>query len=182
MKDFEEIYLHLKDEEWPFEYVDHDRDVVRAIVFDDLDNLYFVRAVRDDDFGQATLIETSGGGVEKGEDFHAAIARELKEELGAEVEVICKIGVVSDYYNLIHRHNLNNYYLCRAISFGESNLTEYEINMFHISPLCLTYEEAVKEYEKCSDSRLGRLIANRELPIVKRAKEIMDNFKATDNK
>lgn len=180
MKDFEEIYLHLEDKEWPFEYVDHDRDVVRAIVFDDSDNLYFVRAVRDDDFGKATLIETSGGGVEKGEDFHAAIVRELKEELGAEVEVICKIGVVSDYYNLIHRHNLNNYYLCRAISFGENNLTDDEINMFHISPLRVTYEEAVKEYEKCSDSRLGRLIANRELPILKHAKVIMDKIEATN--
>ena len=40
--------------------------------------------------------------------------RELKEELGADVEVVCKIGVVSDYYNLIHRHNINNYFLCRV--------------------------------------------------------------------
>ena len=179
MKDFEEIYLHLKDEEWPFEYVDHDRDVVRAIVFDDSDNLYFVRAVRDDDFGKATLIETSGGGVEEGEDHHTAILRELKEELGAEAEVICKLGVVSDYYNLIHRHNLNNYYLCRLLSLGESNLTEDEINVFHISPLRLRYEEAIREYEKCSDSRLGRLIANRELPILKHAKIAMDRYKET---
>ena len=26
-----ELYLELKDEEWPFEYTDHDRQVVRAI-------------------------------------------------------------------------------------------------------------------------------------------------------
>ena len=62
--------------------------------------------------GKVTLIETSGGGVEKGEDLLVAIERELKEELGAKVEILCKIGVVSDYYNLIHRHNINNYYLC----------------------------------------------------------------------
>ena len=35
-------------------------------------------------------------------------------------------------------------------------------------------EDAVKEYEKCSDTKLGRLIANRELPILKRAKELME--------
>ena len=174
MKDFEEIYLHLEDKEWPFEYVDHDRDVVRAIVFDDSDNLYFVRAVRDDDFGKATLIETSGGGVEKGEDFHAAIVRELKEELGAEVEVICKIGVVSDYYNLIHRHNINHYFLCKLISLGENDMTEDEKTIFHLEPLTIPYEDAVKEYERCTETRLGRLLYAREMPILKRAKEMID--------
>lgn len=47
---------------------------------------------RDDSFGKATLIESFGGGVEKGKNLEMAIKRELKEELGAEVE----IGIVSD--------------------------------------------------------------------------------------
>ena len=61
-----EIYIKLKDEEWDFEYTDHDRQIVRAIVFDDSGNFYFVRVDRDDDFGRAVLIETAGGGVENG--------------------------------------------------------------------------------------------------------------------
>ena len=109
-----ELRLNLNDNEWPLTSIDHDRLIARAIVIDDEQNFYFVRAVRDDDFGKATLIETSGGGVENGEDLNIAIRRELKEELGAEVEVLCKIGEVSDFYNLIHRHNLNNYFLCRV--------------------------------------------------------------------
>lgn len=172
----EEINLHLRDEEWPFEYTDHDREIARAIVFDDNGCFYFVRAVRNDDFGSATLIETSGGGVEKGEDLHTAIQRELREELGAEVEVLCKIGVVEDYYNLIHRHNINNYFLCKVRSFGKKHLTEDEIQSFHLSTLKLTYEQAVSEYEICSSTKVGRLIANRELPVLKRAKEIMDSL------
>ena len=91
-----ELNLQLKDTEWPLEYIDHDRKIVRAIVFDDQENYYFVRAKRDDDFGKATLIETSGGGVEAGEDLETALKRELKEELGAEVEIMHKIGIVSD--------------------------------------------------------------------------------------
>lgn len=170
---FNEIHISLQDGEWPFQFTDHDRTVARAIVYDDDGFLYFMRAERDDDFGRCTIIETSGGGVEMGEELTIAIKRELREELGAEVEVVGKIGVVEDYYNLIHRHNINNYFLCKVISFGEKNMTDEEINEWHLSTLKLTYDEAIAEYEKCKDSRLGRLIANRELPIIKRAKEIM---------
>ncbi|MBO7196394.1 MAG: NUDIX hydrolase [Clostridia bacterium] len=177
MNHFEEIKLELLDNEWPYEYTDHDRNIVRAIVYDDEGYFYFVRADRDDDFGRAVVIETSGGGVEGGENLEKAIARELKEELGAEVEVICKIGVVGDYYNLIHRHNVNNYFLCRAISFGNTSLTEDEANKFHLSTLRMSYDEAVEEYEKNLQSMLGRLIANREMPILLRAKEIIDSIK-----
>ena len=174
-----ELYLELRDEEWPFDYTDHDRNIVRAIVYDDEGYFYFVRADRDDIFAKAVVIETSGGGVEGDEDLDKDIKRELSEELGAEVEVITKIGVVSDYYNLIHRHNVNNYFLCRVVSFGERHLTDDEINKYHLSTLRLTYDEAVAEYERCKNSKLGRLIGQRELPILKMAKEIIDEMSKT---
>ncbi|MCI7212263.1 MAG: NUDIX hydrolase [Ruminococcus bromii] len=169
-----EIKIDLQDTQWQFDYIDHDRNIARAIVYDEIGQFYFVSAERDDDFGKATLIETAGGGVEEGEDLLDAVRRELKEELGAKVEVICKIGVVSDYYNLIHRHNINNYFLCRVESFGDKKLTQDERNNFHLSTLKLSYEEAVKEYEYRANTRLGKLVANRELPILHRAKEIID--------
>ena len=172
MSMMEELYLELEDRQWPFQYVSHDRQIARAIVFDD-EGFYFVRVERDDDFGQAAYIETAGGGVEPGEELAEAIKRELLEELGAEVEVVCKIGVVEDYYNLIHRHNVNNYFLCRAKAFGDKHLTEDEAKRWKLSTLRLTYNEAVKEYESNLDYRLGRLISNRELPILKKAKEIL---------
>lgn len=177
MKKFDEIYLELNDNEWQFEYTDHDRLVVRGIVVDDEGYFYFVRADRDDDFGRAVVIETAGGGVEKGENLEEAIRRELMEELGAEVEIIEKVGVVSDYYNLIHRHNINNYYLCRVLSLGEKRLTQDEINYFHLSTLRLSYTEALSEYRKNANSKLGRIIKNREEPILLRAKEILDSIK-----
>ena len=171
-----ELFINLQDDQWEFDYIDHDRTVVRAIVFDEEDKFYFVRAVRDDDFGKATLIETSGGGVEENEELLDAIKRELKEELGVEVDVVCKIGVVSDYYNLIHRHNINNYFLCKVKSFGDKNLTKEEMDDFHLSTLRLSYEEACKEYEYRANTKLGKLISNRELPILHRAKEILDKM------
>ncbi|MDE6841927.1 MAG: NUDIX hydrolase, partial [Muribaculaceae bacterium] len=141
------LNLELEDREWELNYIDHDREIVRAIVVDNAGYFYFVRATRDDDFGNITIIETSGGGVEPNENLEQAIKRELKEELGAEVEILCKIGVVSDYYNLIHRHNINNYFLCKAISFGERHLMEDEQNEFHLTTLRLTPQEALDEYK-----------------------------------
>lgn len=172
-----EIKIELQDTQWKKEYIDHDRNIVRAIVYDENRMFYFVRAVRDDEFGKATLIETSGGGVENGEDLITAVKRELKEELGVSVDVVCKIGIVSDYYNLIHRHNINNYFLCKIKSFGQKNLTQDEIEKFHLSTLKMSYEEAVIEYENRKNSKLGTLIANRELPVLHRAKEIIDKLK-----
>ena len=171
-----ELFIELQDTEWPYEYTDHDRRIARAVVFDDEGYFYFVRADRDDDFGRAVLIETSGGGAEDGEDLVSAIRRELKEELGVTVDVVRKIGVVSDYYNLIHRHNLNNYFLCKVKSFGEKDLTQDEIEEFHLSTLKLTYEEAAAEYERRRETRLGRLVANRELPILRKAREMIDSM------
>ena len=164
----DEVQISLQDTEWPFSYTDHDRMIVRAIVVDEKGYYYFVRAERDDDFGKATLIETAGGGVEQGEELCTALRRELKEELGVDVEILCKIGVVSDFYNLIHRHNINNYYLFKVKALGERNLTQDEIERFHLSTLRLSYDEAVREYEKCACTKLGRLIANRELPVLQR--------------
>lgn len=175
MNHWPEISIELQDTEWPLTYTDHDREIARAIVVDDAGNYYFVRAERDDEFGAATLIETSGGGVEPGEDLGEAIRRELWEELGAKVEIIAKIGVVSDYYNLIHRHNINHYFLCRVQAFGHRHLTEDEMDKYHLSTLKLGYDAAVAEYERRARTPLGRLIANRELPILKRAKALMDD-------
>ena len=172
----EELFIELTDEEWALDFIDHDRRIARAIVFDGQKNLYFVRVERDEDFGRATLIETAGGGVEAGEEPDTAILRELSEELGAEVETVAKIGVVSDYYNLIHRHNINHYYLCRILSFGEKHLTEDEAAQFHLSTLRLSYREALEEYQRCACTPLGRLIANRELPILKHAQRIMEGI------
>lgn len=167
------LYIKLRDEEWAYEYTDHTRDIVRAVVVDSDGFLHFVRAERDDIFGKAVTVETAGGGVEAGEGHEEAIRRELREELGTEVEIIGKIGVVEDYYNLIHRHNVNNYFFCRALSFGATSPTEDEIHCFHISPIRLSFEEAVAEYEKRAVTSLGRLLKNREMPILLEAKRML---------
>ena len=168
------LHLELQDDQWPLRYTDHDRQIVRAMVVDGEGFYYFVRVERDDEFGRATLIESSGGGVEPGEAPEAALRRELREELGAEVEILCELGTVSDYYNLIHRHNLNRYYLCRVLGFGQKHLTRDERESFHLSTLKLRYEEALAEYARRACTPLGRLLAARELPVLRRARALLE--------
>lgn len=170
----EPLCMELQDTQWPFTYTDHHRTVVRAVVVDAAGTFYFNRLEREDIFCHGRVIETAGGGVEEGETLTAALERELQEELGARVEILSPIGTVSDYYNLIHRHNINHYYLCRVVAFGEPHRTDAEENTFHLSTLRMTYEQAVAEYERCAATKLGRLLAARELPILRRAKQLLE--------
>ena len=41
-----EVSINLQDTQWQFEYVDHDRNIARAIVYDESGQFYFVRAER----------------------------------------------------------------------------------------------------------------------------------------
>ena len=174
MLQIKELNLCLKDTSYKYTKITHDREIVRAIVIDSSNNFYFVNPKRDDDFGKLDFIETSGGGVENSEDFESALMRELKEELGFEVEIICSLGIVSDYYNLICRHNINHYYLCRITKKVDKHLTYDEINSFHLKTHICTYEDALAFYEKNKDTKLGRLIYNREVPILKYAKKVIE--------
>lgn len=167
------LELYLEDSEWPLTYIDHDRVIVRAIVYDDEGYFYFNQMDREDEFGKAVYIETAGGGVEFGEDLETAIHRELKEELGADVDIVCTLGVVQDAYHLIHRRNINHYFLCKVSAFGETQRTQDEIERYHMSALKLTYEDAIWQYENSKRTKIGRLVAQRELPVLYHAKKWM---------
>lgn len=173
-QDQPEIHLHLQDTEWPFEGITHTRHVVRGIVVDEAQYFYFLRVDRADEFGAGTFIETAGGGVEPGEDLSAALLRELREELGATVEILGEIGVVEDDYHLLRRHNITQYFLCKVTNFGEKNLTNEEKHRFRLSTQKLTYEQAVSVYEAAAELPLGRLLAARELPMLRQAKAMLE--------
>ena len=61
--------------------------------------------------------------IEKKEEFLEG------RKIGYIAEIISPIGIVDDYYNLIHRHNKNFYFLCKTSLFVGKKLDEYEKNM-----------------------------------------------------
>lgn len=173
LKNFKKLNLRLIDDSWPNLGTNNTRNIVRAIIIDKDKNFYFVNPTRDDEFGKLNFIETSGGGVEKGETLHEALKREIKEELGFDIEIITFLGEVIDYYNLIKRKNLNHYFLVEVTSVGKTHLTKDEENYFHLQPLKISYSDALAFYAKNKDTKLGKLIYNREVPVLELANTII---------
>ena len=125
-----------------------------------------------DIFGDRNYYETPGGGVHKNETTKKALFREVKEETGYQCEVICPIGIVDDYYNLIHRHNRNFYYLCKTTIFVGKKLDEYEKSMLE-EVIWMDIDTAIEAFKNMTDSPIARLVKNRELPILMKVKELL---------
>lgn len=167
--------LSLKDDQYPFQGVDHIREVIRAILLDKDNNVCLEYLKDDDGFGPRDYYETPGGGAKPNETHEETLFRELKEEVGYESEVISFLGEVDDYYNLIKRKNHNFYYLVRRTKKVEQHLEEDEqirINKIIWVPI----DEAIRLYEGMQNVLVGRLVKQRELPILKLAKSALQKL------
>lgn len=167
--------LSLKDDQYPFQGVDHTREVIRAILLDKDNNVCLEYLKDDDGFGPRDYYETPGGGAKPNETHEETLFRELKEEVGYESEVISFLGEVDDYYNLIKRKNHNFYYLVRRTKKVEQHLEEDEqirINKIIWVPI----DEAIRLYEGMQNVLVGRLVKQRELPILKLAKSALQKL------
>ena len=120
------INLKLKDDQYEYTYIDHARHIARAILINENNEVCLLKLLGDDDFGHRDYVETPGGGVNVNETPSQAVIREVKEETGCESEIIDAIGIVEDYYNLIHRKNINYYFLVKVKSYGTQKLEEQE--------------------------------------------------------
>jgi 8-oxo-dGTP diphosphatase len=169
------LNLHFEDDSWKRDFPEseyHDREISRAIVLDG-NKLLFAHIIRNDMFANLGYLETSGGGLEPEEDEVEGLRRELREELGIEVEIITKLGDVIDYYNLIKRRNINHYYLVKKVKDVENHLMPDE-ERFQLTKVKVTFEEAFASYEKIKDDKLGHLVYQREMPMIQLAKDYLE--------
>lgn len=164
--------LKLTDNEFAFTYIDHTRKVARAILVNEKGEIALNKLHGEDKFGSRNYYETPGGGFKKYETSKQALYREIREETGYDIEILAPIGIVDDYYNLIHRHNKNYYYLCKTKLFLGKRLEEYEQSMIE-KLVWVDIDTAIKLYEKMDVSPVARLVINRELPILKKVKEML---------
>lgn len=169
------IKLNYTDDQYPYIGVTHTRKIARAVVLDENGNILILQVKRNDIFGSYTYLETPGGGVEENETIRNAVKREIEEEIGAEVKIIKKIGVVIDFYNLLNRQNENHYFLVKVIkrtqihheSFGDTLISNI---------LSMSLDEVIETYQQEKDIDIIKLVKQRELPILLEAQKILSNL------
>ena len=163
----------FKDDQYMFKGITHTREIVRAVLLDEHNNVCLEKLKDDDGFGPRDYYETPGGGIKPGESHGDALHREIREEVGYECEVLEHIADVHDYYNLIGRKNYNYFYLVRRLEKVEQHLEPDEkIRIEKI--VWVPIDEAIKLYENMQNVLVGKIVKQRELPILKMAKEILE--------
>lgn len=167
------LISHLPDNQYPFEGLTHVREVARGVILNDKDEVAILKLHSDDNFGTRDCYELPGGGVKEGESFIEAFQREAIEETGFKVRIIEEIGDVIDYYNLIHRENHNHYFLGRTTEFLGLKLEEYETHMIQ-ELLFVPIDKAIELFSTQMFGGVGKLVQQRELPILKLAKSIIE--------
>ncbi|MCQ2742770.1 MAG: NUDIX hydrolase [Bacilli bacterium] len=174
INEYANLFIRLKDDQYPFKGVTHVRDVARAIVLNEDGKIAIHRIYRNDVFCDQHYLETPGGGVDEGETPEEAVIRECEEELGYIVEVLEKIGRVDDFYNLIGRENHNFFFLCKIKEYKGKHF-ESDGDNFIQETIWIDIDEAISLYEKMEDTFVSKLVKQRELPMLKEAKKVLDN-------
>lgn len=165
--------FHFQDYIYPLDYIDHKRITVRAVLLNDKNEVALLHVVSDDLFGHRDCYELPGGGKKKDEGFHQGVLREVLEETGFSAKIIKFLAKVDDFYNLIHRNNHNYYYLLKTEKYHGKHMEEYEKHVIQ-ELLFVDIDTAIKMVEGVQDDGVGLLIKQRELPILKLAKEYID--------
>ena len=167
------IVYKFKDDQYMFTGVNHTREIARAILIDEHNNVCLEKLLDDDEFGPRDYYETPGGGIKPGEDPKEALVREIAEEVGYNSEVIAHIADVHDYYNLIKRKNYNYFYLVRRLEKVEQHLEQDELIRID-KIIWVPIDEAIKLYENMQNTLCGKIVKQRELPILKLAKKMLE--------
>ena len=165
--------LYLEDEQYPLEYIDHTRYISRAILLNDKNEVALIKVNGDDIFGHRDYYETPGGGKKDKETIAQACLREVQEETGYESTILKELGLVVDYYNLIHRKNRNYYFLTKATHYVGKHLDNYEKTMLE-KVIWVSIDEAIRLYENMGGSGVAIIVRNRELPILKKVKKLLE--------
>lgn len=161
--------FYFKDNIYPFTYTSHRRITVRAVLLNEKNEVALLHLIKDDLFGHRDCYETPGGGKRKNETFHEGVIREVKEETGFQAKIIKFLAKVEDFYNLIHRNNINYYYLLKVDKYVGVDLEEYEKEMFK-ELVFLPIEQAIKIMNEVKDDGVGLLVKQRELPVLELAR------------
>lgn len=122
-----------------------------------------------------------GGGIEEGEDIYSALKREVKEEVGAEIEVLDEIGLIIEYRDGFGKYptgqiQLSYCFYAKVVGkVGETSFSENELaNGFELK--WVPFNQGLELLKNdSSEDPLGQFIHKRDLAFIEKAKEIIDS-------
>jgi len=165
----------FRDDQYEDKGVDHIRKIVRAVVLDKDNHVALNKIYSTDMFGPRDYYELPGGGVKRGETLREALHREIEEEIGCRIDIVQEMGEVIDRYNLIFRENHNYFYLARVSEYVAQKLEEDEKILIE-KVVWVDIDEAIRLCEGMQNVLVGRLVKQRELPILRKAEEIIKSL------
>ena len=167
------INVLLKDDQYEEKEITHTRLISRAVVVNDENKVAILHIVRDDIFGAYDYYELPGGGLNGDETPEVGAVREIHEETGVISEIIAKLGVVTDYYNMINRQNINHYFLMKVQRIAHQHLDEYEYGMIK-DVIWVDINEAINLFASMPHDGVSLLVKRRELPILIEASKFIN--------
>jgi 8-oxo-dGTP pyrophosphatase MutT (NUDIX family) len=117
------LLKEIKDKEFPSDESTLDiREASRAVLFDEngLVPLLFV--------SKHNYHKLPGGGIDDGEDRMKALVREVKEEVGAEIKVVCEVGEIIEHRSKLNLKQISYCYIGTITSKGNPAFTDEELN------------------------------------------------------
>jgi|SRR6185369_5326153 len=143
------------------------REASRAVVIDEngLVAMLFV--------SKAGYYKLPGGGFEGKENRTAALARECREEIGCEIEILNELGVVTEYRKEFGLKQISYCYLAKTV--GEKKEPQFDAGELKLGfeVMWQSYPEAVSTLDK-SDFHSKESAYEGGLYIVPRDKVILD--------
>lgn len=171
-----EIIKSLKDSEYPKAALYNARIAARGVCLNAKGEIALTHILATDKFGHRDYYELPGGGMRINETVLESAIREMDEELGVKVELLAKIGIIHDFYNLIKQENYSYYYLFKVTKVGQRHFEERESRLIDkivwvpIQKAILLYKEQLKI------KGVGLLVARRELPILELVAKSFDKY------
>ena len=167
--------LHsLHDDQYPQANIYNPRISARGVVFNTRGEVALTHLLAEDKFGKRNYYELPGGGKRLGETVLESALREMDEELGVEANLLAKLGIIHDFYNLISQENYSYYYMFKVKKYTLSHMEERERGLID-KIVWVPLDEALKLFKaQLTISGVGLLVARRELPILQLAASLFD--------